>query len=429
MERDYYAFRQAQLKDTLSELEQTAEQFEHAKAQKDKKAREESEDKIRQAANNAVKIDPHLSYLWFEASASELRNAVRDAWRRSLAISALPEAFRFVPDNTAITHMPSLSFQLHVPFRLQKPYLSKDDRDFCVLDNPLRRERIFQSPMVAATGWKGALRAALWQIGFREDHKAVLRLLGNPRTSQEGQAGRLHFYSTFFEKTVAEVINAHNRQTGVGERGPILMECVPQGTMGELVLLYVPFGPFEQIEDERCAEVALDLEVLTQGIQAMFTTYGFGAKTSSGFGTVEDRLAGKGRLALRAALPSLAPSTGAASESKPPSPTLPRYLESANRLHDDFRLPGGALKSEAEYEFLVKSREGAYRKQDKQLYEKAQKWWEREGRQLVEATTGEPAPEPTSTQPPQTTIQFDTLSKLVDLAKDVAAHLRNRGRA
>jgi CRISPR-associated protein Cmr2 len=432
MEHDYYAFRQAQLSNSLSELEQAAAEHGQAKEIQDKEARRQAvrkaEGKMKQAANQAVKIEPHLAYLWYEASASELDHSIRDAWQKSLAVSAIPEVFRAVPDSTAIVQMPPLSFLVYVPFRLQKPYLSKDERDFYILDNPVRKEKIFQMPMVAATGWKGALRATLWQLGYKEDHEVILRLFGNPRGSEEGQAGRLYFYATFFDKISLEVINPHNRATGVGEPGPILMECVPQGTTGNLVLLYVPVGPIEQSEDERRAEVAQDLEVLTEGIQAMLTTYGFGAKTSSGFGTVEDRLASKGTLALRAELPGLAASTGAALEPEQPAPNLPRYLESLTRLHEDFRQPDGSLKSEAEYEVFVRSRGGQYSKKDKQLYEKAQKWWKRESRQLAETIAQEPIPEPAQT-PPVTKMDFDTLSRLRDLANAVATHLRSGGGA
>ncbi|MCI0421732.1 MAG: hypothetical protein L0312_21315, partial [Acidobacteria bacterium] len=308
MERDYYAFRQAQLSSSLNELERAAAEVERAKEQKDKNARQQAEAKMKQAANKAVKIEPHLAYLWYEASASELDNSIRDAWQKTLAASAIPEVFRAMPDSAAIAQMPPLSFLVQVPFKLQKPYLSKDERSFYLLDNSLRKEKIFQTPMVAATGWKGALRSALWQLGYKEDHKAILRLFGNPRGSEEGQAGRLHFYATFFDKISLAVINPHSRATGVGERGPILMECVPQGTTGDLVLLYVPFGPIEQSETERRAEVAQDLEVLAEGIQAMLTIYGFGAKTSSGFGTADERLPKSGTLALRVELPGFAAS-------------------------------------------------------------------------------------------------------------------------
>ena len=430
MEREYYAFRQAQLSDSLGELEQAAAELGQAKEIQNREARRQAvrkaEAKMKQAAGKAVKIEPHLAYLWYEANASELDNFIRDVWQKSLAANVIPEIFRAMPYSTTIAQMPPFSFLVQVPFKLYKPYLSKDERDFYLLDNPLRREKVFQTPMVAATGWKGALRAALWQLGYKEDNRVILRLFGNPRGSEEGQAGRLHFYPTFFDKISLEVINPHNRETGIGERGPILMECVPQGTAGDLVLLYVSFGPIEQSEAERRAEVAQDLEVLAEGIQALLITYGFGAKTSSGFGTVEDRLAGKGTLALRTELLGLAASIGDASELERSVPDLPRYLESPTRLHDDFRLPDGSLKSEAGYETLVKSRGGQYGKKDRQLYEKAQKWWEREGRQLVEATTQEPTPKSTQTLL-VTVLEFETLSKLRDVAKDVATQLRNGG--
>jgi CRISPR-associated protein Cmr2 len=355
-----------------------------------------------------------------------------DEWQNRFAKqSDSISRFSLLPQESEVVQLPPLSFLIRMPFRLRKPYLSKDERDFYLLDNPQRREKIFQTPMVASTGWKGALRAALWQLGFKEDHGVILRLFGNPRSSEEGQAGRLHFYSTFFDRISLEVINPHNRATGVGAKsGPILMECVPQGTTGDLVLLYVPFGPIGQREKERRVEVAQDLELLAEGIRAMLTIYGFGAKTSSGFGTVEDKLAGKGTLVLRADLPGLAASTGVASKPEQPAPSLPRYLESPTRLNDDFRQSDGSMKSEAEYETFVKSRGRQFAKKDKQLYQKAQKWWEREGRQLTEATAQEPTTEPVLSQtPPVTTVDFDTLSKLRDLARGVATRLRNGGKA
>ncbi|MGQ9482833.1 MAG: RAMP superfamily CRISPR-associated protein, partial [Chloroflexus sp.] len=100
---------------------------------------------------------------------------------------------------------PALSFAIRLPFQLQTPYLSKDDRLFHILDNPVRKEWLFHVPMVAASSWKGALRAALWQLGYKEDHDVTIRLLGNPRESEEQQAGRLHFFPTFFDQIGLEV--------------------------------------------------------------------------------------------------------------------------------------------------------------------------------------------------------------------------------
>lgn len=422
MQRDHYASRQITLSNSLGELEQAAQRLDQAKQQRDKNARQQAERDMEQAANQVVQIEPHLAYLWFEAKGSELDNAIRDAWQKKLATSAIPQAFDFLPDDDAIYQMPAFSFLLRVPFYLRKPYLSKDDTTFYLLDNPVRKEKIFQVPMVAATGWKGALRAALWQLSYREDHEVTIRLLGNPRESETGQAGRLHFFATFFDKIGLEVINPHSRQSGVGERGPILIECAPQGTTGTLLLLYVPFGSLDR------REVAEDLEVTAQGLQAMLTTYGFGAKTSSGFGVVEEQLADQGKLLIRVALP--APTAPASTQAASSAPGLARYLETPARLHADFRRPDGSLKSAAEYEALIKSQGRQYGKQERQLYEKAQKWWEREGRQLAEAAAKEPVEQPAPEAPPQPTVTeraFTTLSGLQEQAQQVAEQLLSGG--
>jgi len=444
MQRDYYAFRQAELSDSLDALERAYEAREVAKDANDRTAREQAEDQMKQAAEKAVKIEPHLAYLWYQAHNSELDNFIRDAWQRRLAVVAaqqahrehfdfrkLPDAFRFVPDPdiSNVAHLPRLSFLLHIPFRLQKPYLSKDERDFYLLDNPLRREKVFQTPMVASTGWKGALRAALWQLGCNEEHEVTIRLLGNPRGSEKGQAGRLHFFPTFFDAIGLEVINPHDRKTGVGARGPILMECVPQGTTGKLVLLNVPFGLLKQSEDEKRAQVAQDLEVLAKGIQAMLTTYGFGAKTSSGYGTAEDRLAGEGKLLLRADLPVMAAQAPAEPQPEPAS-DLPRYLESPKRLIEALRRTDGTLKSEEEYKVFIENQGRKYGKKDRQLYGKAKRWWEREGQALMEAASqeseSEPEPSPPET-PPVAEYTFRTLNELCQVAQQVAEELRKGG--
>jgi len=316
MKRDYYVLQWKKLNRNMSALEQAITALNEAK-KRDSNEYKRLAVKIMQIVGH-----PHLAYLWFAASKEEARqannkplerrasrvvNAIRDAWQEVLpnTTNVIPDTFGFVPDvedEEKFIYLPLYSFALRIPFQLEKPYISRDDVDFYLLDSPLRKEKIFKVPMVASTSWKGALRAALWQLGYEEDNDVIIRLLGNPRESDEGQAGRLYFYPTFFDKINLEVINPHRRETGVGERGPILMECVPWETTGILQILYVPFGRPDQNERERRAEVAGDLEILAEGIHAMLTTYGFGVKTSSGFGTVRDHLAGRGLLALRATL-------------------------------------------------------------------------------------------------------------------------------
>lgn len=363
MRRDYYAFRWAELSGSLNALEQATEALREAQRRRDKNVCNRAENQRKQAAGEAVKIEPHLAFLWYEANDSELSNVIRDAWQERLSIvsnpwgqgqhfdfSKEPKAFGFIPDTSAVGELPLLSFMLRIPFKLRKPYLSKDERNFYLLDNPLRREKVFRTPMVAATSWKGALRAALWQLGYREDNEITIRLLGNPRGSDEHQSGHLYFYPTFFDHIGLEVINSHHRDTGVGApRGPILMECVAQGARGSLLLLYVPFGFIDQSDEQRREEVARDLKVLAQGVRAMLITYGFGAKTSSGFGMAEEQLAGEGKLVIRAQLDNLPLAASPVAKAPPLNlqpqltevtfRTLTELVEQARRVAE--RLRGG----------------------------------------------------------------------------------------
>ncbi len=266
-------------------------------------------------------------------------------------------ALRLIPPRLPdITLFPPGSWAIQLTFTLRKPYISKDDTDFYILDNPVKKEHVFKVPYVAPSQWKGALRATMardlvnkLQPGS-EDEKQIVdetqfvnerlrlyRLFGNekdgvadflnrawalhrvgPRPEDEGQAqeweqrfqetvrqvasefenrlreegyrvgdvegfqGRLHFYPTFFDKISLEVINPHDRETGAG-KNPIYFEAVPADTKGVFTLLYVPLGA-GPTDERTCTQ---DLAAVAHGAQAMLTEYGFGAKTSSGFGVAD----------------------------------------------------------------------------------------------------------------------------------------------
>jgi len=234
------------------------------------------------------------------------------------------------PSLPDISMFPSGSWAIQIHFTLRKPYISKDDVDFYIVDNPVKKEWVFKVPYVAPSQWKGALRAAMTRQ-LAEEAKALsiedwterrlqlTRLFGNekgvdidderfeayldrqkPEAAKQYRqrlkeeytqtgflAGRLHFYPTFFDHIGLEVINPHPRDTGAGDR-PIYFECVPAGTSGVFTLLYVPIdrvgrslpGAIEQ-------EAKADMEAVARGVRAMLTQYGFGAKTSSGYGVAD----------------------------------------------------------------------------------------------------------------------------------------------
>jgi CRISPR-associated protein Cmr2 len=195
---------------------------------------------------------------------------------------------KLVPAAPDLARLPEYSFAFHVIFTLAGAYLSRDDRVFYILDNPVKKEWVFKLPYIAPSQWKGALRAAIRQNNdWPNDHCHLLRLFGQSR-DDEGQAGRLHFYPTFFDHIGLEVINPHDRETGAGKQ-PIYLESVPIDVAGTFTLLYVPFDRIGEDEPETRTQVAADLDLVATGIQAMMTIYGFGAKTSSGFGVANEQ--------------------------------------------------------------------------------------------------------------------------------------------
>lgn len=60
--------------------------------------------------------------------------------------------------STDITTFPNFSFLLTFKFELATPYLSKDDEDFHICDNPVRKDKVFKVPMVSGSSWKGNMR-------------------------------------------------------------------------------------------------------------------------------------------------------------------------------------------------------------------------------------------------------------------------------
>ena len=247
----------------------------------------------------------------------------RARWMASI-LGLVNQEVTVAPVLPNLSLFPAGAWAVQITFTLRKPYISKDDVDFYILDNPVKKEWVFKVPYVAPSQWKGALRATMVRElaeenttlnddAWIERRLQLIRLFGNEKgvriederfeayldklrpdaaktyrerlkklTPTGFLAGRLHFYPTFFDKIGLEVINPHDRETGAGKH-PIYFECVPAGTKGVFTLLYVPMdaGP---ADENTCQD---DLRAIAQSIHAMLTKYGLGAKTSSGYGVAD----------------------------------------------------------------------------------------------------------------------------------------------
>ncbi len=182
---------------------------------------------------------------------------------------------------------------IKIVFNLRKPYLSRDDEDFYIMDNPIVKDKVFKVPCIRSTTWKGALRRVTRDIAPQE---IVERLFGNEKESEESRQGRLFFYSTSLNGISLDVITPLDRIKKAPVRGPILFEVAPEGSEGEFKLLYLPFDLAEKLlsekEDRQKAldEIKKDLEVLKEAVPKMMLEYGFSAKKTSGYGVVEEKL-------------------------------------------------------------------------------------------------------------------------------------------
>lgn len=241
---------------------------------------------------------------------------------------------------TDLATLPQYSFAIEINFKLRKPYLSRDDRELYIIENPVRKEWVFKNPYIAPSQWKGCLHAAMvsllreWWESLLDEQKRVedfvgyrlrlLRLFGNEsdidvntddfnsyldeyggreaaksykshleRLLKDGRRrGRLHFYPSYFRKIGLEVINRHDRTTGAGTV-PVFFECVPEGEKSVFTILYVPFDLVGIDETAIRREAAEDLVEVAKGIKYLLTRFGFGAKTSTAHGLAEEIIEGK----------------------------------------------------------------------------------------------------------------------------------------
>ncbi len=309
----------------------------------DRRRRDEAEGKVRRAREGLLTdLPPAATYEFLDTTG--IANAInfRILWQeKNRQIDCLQELARrwkeggayyreiFESPKIDLSLLPAYSFVIQLTFTLAQPYISRDEQDFYIIDNPVRKDKIFGLPYVASTSWKGSLRATLWQLGYKEEIEPIRRLFGNEKGTDDPKrfrAGRLYFYPTFFTMKGLEIINPQDRVARAGSL-PILFESVPEGTRGVFTLLYVPFDLIGKEGQETRKQVAEDLQVVAaglqegrtyegpvdalrtgdlqvipSGLQAMFRTYGFGAKTSSGFGLAREDV--RGTLTIRADYPS-----------------------------------------------------------------------------------------------------------------------------
>lgn len=369
------------------------------------------------------------------------------------------------PQPPYLTLLPPGSWFLQFAFTLAKPWMSKDDDPFYVAEsvNPVRKDKVFKVPMMAAASWKGLLRWTAMNIrlakpviaspegakqspeNFATERFVQTLLFGDEKGEEQGQtkdfaayldalkpearagyerllhehfnvepdkplpnhSGRLMFYPTFFDLIDVEVINPHSRKTKAGTH-PIYLECVPAGAKGTFSLLYVPFDLISKDEAEIRKQAIEDLELVAEVAKEMMLTYGFSAKRTSGYGTAEETVK-NGFFQIRIEETPVQP----IATPSPAEQSLPKYLQAPGKLKDEYLNPDGTFLERSQAELAKMS------KAQRQEYEKAKKWWEREGKALAQQPPAQPEVQAPAEVPQPTWLrrEFVSFAQLVDEVK------------
>lgn len=221
-----------------------------------------------------------------EALAKEKRKIIE-----TLAKEHKTETEVFYPSLDDLNGLPGDSFLIKLSFILKKPYTSKDEGEFYIIEgrifkNPIVRDTFTGLPIVKSSTWKGHLKFAAGKVEWeeKEKRKIIKRLFGSEPEEDVALKGSLYFFPTFFKDEAKKyVITPLKRDTRTPANGPIQLEVMKPKSRGEFYLLY---SAHPHRDDHREDNINNDLKFLTKALKLMFYTYGFSAKKTSGFGVI-----------------------------------------------------------------------------------------------------------------------------------------------
>jgi len=373
------------------------------------------------------------------------------------------------PSPPPLDKLPFGSCFLQFTFTLAKPWMSKDDDPFYVAEsvNPVRKDKVFKVPCMAASSWKGLLRWTMMHIllalkrdaltdkEFAQERLHQSMLFGDEKGEEPGQvkdfaacldslkptsrqeyvrllrtrynlkdddplphhAGRLRFYPTFFDRIDVEVINPHSCETRAGTH-PIYLECVPAGAKGFFSLLYVPFDLIGQPEEEVKKQAAEDLQRVAEAVGAMMLTYGFSAKRTSGYGTASD-VVKFGQLIHK--IQGVTFLQGGVPQTQKPKYVFLKYLDETGRVKPAFAGSGeGGLMSNSEYNKTGAQAAGGGSFSE---FRRFRAWYAAYGKGWQASLRH------SATSTDYLVIPFESLSQLVELCQNMESDTTNGGAA
>ena len=188
-----------------------------------------------------------------------------------------------IPEAISLSRLPLYSWRMVIPFELEKSLYSREEQFLAHVENQTRREKATGQPCLVGPSWKGALRHAFWELGYRTKDPLdalIVRLFG----TKEEEEGRLRFESSYF-MSYGRHMDQKLRAAYRDQDKPISYEVVARGEKSELRLLYCPM--FDACSHREAED---DAKLVGDAVATLLRQLGVGGKASAGFGTAKDEL-------------------------------------------------------------------------------------------------------------------------------------------
>jgi len=363
-----------------------------------------------------VSVDFHLSKAIGIASEDKRAFAARIAKAQEAAgRDWTGRTGNFVPQADDLHGLPDNSWFLDIEFKLRKPYTSKGEIEFSEVQSPIVRDQLTSLPTVMPATWKGHLAFA----ARTQDIEGAVRerLFGAIRGDESGQAGRLHFFPTFFSsQTAREVITPLWRDTRTPARGPIDIEVIAAGQHAKFFLLYVPRPKGDKWHIDQIGE---DLYAAARSVKAMLLDYGFSAKKTSGWGAVADSLMSGVLVVKGLQWPQTMTPTSMAKSFVEPEEVFLNFMDTFGRPLTQLKKITGEWLSNKEF------RASNLNLGSLGVYRKFRDWYERHGAEWERKVT---VPTTAATAALRT-YELQAVSEFVRLAEGLRSSLRRRADA
>jgi CRISPR-associated protein Cmr2 len=173
--RDYVSYEIQNASKLIEDLGQQERVVGEARSPENRSRRDEAERRAKGIRETLLTgVQPAAAYEYLEVTGKGNAINFRTLWQeKNFGVDCLADLARnwkegreyyqglFASPHIDLSIFPPFSFVIQFTFTLAQSYISRDEQNFYIIDNPVRKDKIFGLPYVAPSSWKGSLRSVL----------------------------------------------------------------------------------------------------------------------------------------------------------------------------------------------------------------------------------------------------------------------------